>query len=984
MLFNAEQPVRWLGLSLLFIAIYSALGLVGLQIPYLESTVSMIWPPAGFALAILWRFGFLYTPAIFCGALLLALFQPSGSTHALAISGAIFGALGNVLGPACAVWLLKRHQIRYQLDTSRDVLWFLVFALGVGVTITAVNGTFQLFDGGIFSAAELPYAMLTWWLGDAFGVLIFAIPLFGFTREMWNALGKYEFVALQLFTVVLSYLLFMHPLGQQFPETLLFTPLFILIWLVLRQGLWSAAICIALITSIAVLGTNAGHGIFLAEDPFQMVFAIWSYALFLSVVCFVVLLLQTQAMHTRGHINRALEGSALGVWDYDIRNHSIRFYGESAGILGYGEAEIDDDIRSWFALVHPEDVSKTREIFTNHIKGRSAYYQVEFRLKHRDGSWVWIFSQGRVVERDDHGWATRMVGSNADISKLKQADLQVEQLKDFYATVLNKVVTGVWVGDRSHRIIFANEGLAHMVGMSVTDLLHKNVLVDFKEATLQHFRPHYYRAQQALSPIRFEAMPMVTPGGRDVFFNGWLVPLLQNGEFDGMICTVDDITQQRLYEQQMLQLAYLDQLTQLPNRAALAEKAREIFARAMQQQQQLAVFYLDLDHFQHINDTMGHQTGDELLQHVATRLQMLVLPPDLLGRLGGDEFLLIKYCQQETDVLKTASQLQQLMAEPFMVGDRNLYVSPSIGIALFPQHGLSFAELLRVADVALYEAKNNGRRAYCVYSHQMTELLQERLQLEHGMRSGLHTGQFSLHFQPIMRLQGKQVDGVEALLRWQHPQLGAISPAKFIPLAEQSGFIVELGYWVLQHAVAQAARWHQTGVPLRVAVNISTVQLLHGDFYEKLSHCLQAHGLAPELLALELTESVLAQRVDATRRLLQKIQQLGVKLYLDDFGTGYSSLAYLKSFPIHKLKVDRSFVQDLLTDPDDRAIVHSVVVLGHSLGMTIVAEGVEHPDQLRQLEQMGVDEVQGYLLTKPLPAAELEVWLAKQHSLGLY
>jgi predicted signal transduction protein with EAL and GGDEF domain len=381
---------------------------------------------------------------------------------------------------------------------------------------------------------------------------------------------------------------------------------------------------------------------------------------------------------------------------------------------------------------------------------------------------------------------------------------------------------------------------------------------------------------------------------------------------------------------------------------------------------------------------MGHQTGDDLLQQVAIRLQMLVIADDILGRLGGDEFLLIKHCQHDSDVLKTASQLQQLMAEPFVVGERILHVSPSIGIALFPQHGLSFGELLRVADVALYEAKQAGRRAYSLYSHQMTERLQERLQLEHGMRSGLYTGQFSLHYQPIMRVHTQQVEGVEALLRWQHPQLGAISPVKFIPLAEQSGFIVELGYWVLQQAIAQAARWQQAGPRLRVAVNISTVQLMHGDFFAKLNHLLKVHALDPTLLELELTESVLAQQVEMSRKLLTKIQQLGVRLSLDDFGTGYSSLAYLKSFPIHKLKIDRSFIQDLLSDPDDRAIVHSVVVLGHSLGMSIVAEGVEMGDQLRQLEQMEVDEIQGYFLSKALPAAELELWLAKQHSLGLF
>jgi diguanylate cyclase (GGDEF)-like protein/PAS domain S-box-containing protein len=974
----AEKPVRLLVSNLIFAVCYAGLGFAGLLLPYLESSVSMIWPPAGFALALLWRLGFLYTPAVFIGAFSLAYF------HQAPFSSALGGAIGNVAGPMLAVWLLRRKQIRFQLDSTRDFLWFLLFTLGPGAGLTAINGCLQLWSYAAVSSAQLPVTIVAWWLGDAFGVLIFGVPLLCFTYKMWQSIGKFEFVLLQVLTALICMLLFLHPVGRDLPETLLFMPLFVMIWLVLRQGLWSAAVCILQISIFSVLGTSAGRGSFSGEDPLQAVFAVWSYAFFLCVICFVVLQLQAKAVHARGHINSALEGSALGIWDFDLRRRIVHFYGEARGMLGYLEDDIGNDVQSWANLLHPQDAQNTRDALLQHVKGLSDIYQVEFRLKHRDGSWTWIFSQGRVVERDDSGRATRMVGSNADISKLKQADLAVEQLKDFYATVLNKVVTGVWVCNDQHQIIFANDGLAHMVGMSVVELQHKQVLTDFAEETLRHFRPHYYRAQHALTPVRFEAMPMTTPGGRDVFLNGWLVPLVKSGQFDGMICTVDDITQQRQYEQQMLQLAYIDQLTQLPNRASLAEKAREFFAKAMQQQQQLAVFYLDLDHFQHINDTMGHQTGDDLLQQVAIRLQMLVIAEDILGRLGGDEFLLIKHCQNDGDVLKTASQLQQLMAEPFVVGERILHVSPSIGIALFPQHGLSFAELLRVADVALYEAKQAGRRSYSLYSHQMTERLQERLQLEHGMRSGIYTGQFSLHYQPIMRVQTQQVEGVEALLRWQHPQLGAISPVKFIPLAEQSGFIVELGYWVLQQAIAQAARWQQAGPRLRVAVNISTVQLMHGDFFAKLNHLLKVHALDPTLLELELTESVLAQQVEMSRKLLTKIQQLGVRLSLDDFGTGYSSLAYLKSFPIHKLKIDRSFIQDLLSDPDDRAIVHSVVVLGHSLGMSIVAEGVEVADQFRQLEQMEVDEIQGYFLSKALPAAELELWLAKQHSLGLF
>jgi predicted signal transduction protein with EAL and GGDEF domain len=380
---------------------------------------------------------------------------------------------------------------------------------------------------------------------------------------------------------------------------------------------------------------------------------------------------------------------------------------------------------------------------------------------------------------------------------------------------------------------------------------------------------------------------------------------------------------------------------------------------------------------------MGHDTGDALLKQVAERLKLLVTDQDLLSRAGGDEFTLIRQCRNEHDVIQTAHQLIVLMAEAFTVEERTLQVSPSIGIALFPQHGISFAELQRMADIALYSAKASGRNRYSLYSPLMSERLHERLQLEHGMRSGLYAGQFCLHYQPVQALADEQIVSVEALIRWQHPQLGSISPARFIPLAEHSGFIVELGEWVLQQALKQLARWRQQGLTLRVAVNISTIQLRHPDFLRQLQQALTQYGVPASQLELELTESVLADQVEQSRHLLQQIRSLGVILSLDDFGTGYSSLAYLKSFPLDKLKIDRSFIRDLLTDPDDRAIVHSVVVLGHSLGLRVVAEGVELAGQLHQLRQLDVDDVQGYLLSKPLPPEELENWLRRVHSLGL-
>lgn len=967
---------HWISLPLVMLS-HLFLCWVGLQVPFYNEHVSMIWPASGFALAVIWRLGYIYMLPIACSSLVLNALQN------VQLATNVGFALGVTLGPALAIWLIKRRKLRSQLDTVKDMSGVLLRGIGVGTLLSAVNGTAQLWLGDLIVTDRLLSTFLAWWFGDSFGVLVFGIPLLIWEAEHRRFLWQWRFWASLGCAVSAAGVVFWTADAGSWAPTWLFLPLLPLLWSVIRLGLWPASLQIVIIACLAVTGTVQGHGIFADAEPLAALFSISSYLITVCAFAYLLAFMHHSGSQTRDYVNSALEGSGLGIWQLDLPADQVEFFGQAERMIGYQPGELGSGFMQWASLVHPDDAGTARNALIMHLKGETSLYQTELRLRHRDGHYVWVLSQGRVVERELDGRARRMVGSNTDISALKQADLEVSRLKDFYESVLSRVVTGVWVGDSQHRLIYVNQGICHLMSMQQAELLSKQVLSDFPEHTLQHFRPHYYRALHALTPIRFEALPIENPAGEQLFISGWLVPMVKDGQFAGMIGTADDITRQQLYEQQILQLAFVDQLTGLPNRAAVLDKARELLAEALQQQQQLAVYLIDLDHFQHINDAMGHDTGDKLLKLVAARLNMLLMPADMLGRPGGDEFVLIRQCRTEHDVLQTAHQLILAMAEPFEVEDRLLQVSPSIGIAMFPQHGLSFAELQRMAEIALYTAKADGRNRYCLYTPQMSVQLQDKLQLEHGMRSGLYAGQFSLHYQPVQQLVSQQFDTVEALLRWQHPQLGAVSPMRFIPLAEQSGFITELGDWVLQQALKQAARWHQQGVTLKVAVNISTVQLRHPDFVRKLQQQLLSHGVAGHQLELELTESVLAEQVDQTRQLLQQIRNLGVTLALDDFGTGYSSLAYLKSFPINKLKIDRSFVRDLLTDPDDRAIVHSVVVLGHSLGLEVLAEGVEAAGQLHLLQQLQVDSVQGFFFSKPLPPAELENWLRRVHSLGL-
>lgn len=962
------QP--WLLLPLAVLG-YFLLAWLGLQAPRVNQQISLIWPAIAWLFVLIWRFGYLYVLAALIGVMGLTQWQ------GLSFAASVGLACGNAFGPALGVWLLNRWHVRYQLDSPRDLLSYLFMVLAIITPITSLNGSLQLWAEGLIDASQWLSTWYSWWFGDAFSLILFSVPLLLVDRHQTQILRQASFWLLGLCMVLLTVTLFWLPQPQLNSPTFLILPLLLLLWSTYRFGMWATSVFATAFAVLAILGTLAGFGLFISANQTTDLYGLTSYLLLVSLVNYWLSFLLQSSKNSRGRIGSALEGAALSLWELDLKTGYLSFLGQAELLLGYGKGGIGGRFSKWLSLIHPDDYERVKNALVEHLKGHSPIFQAEFRLQHQAGHYVWIFNQGRVIERSVTGRAVRMVGSLADITRLKQADLEVAQLKDFYATILSKVVTGVWVSNAEHVLIYVNQGLADALEAPQHELLGRHLLRHFADASMSTLKPYYYRAQQALTPIRFESVTVPLEHGT-TYFSGWLIPLVKEGQFDGMIGTLENVTQQRQFEQQMRDLAYTDQLTMLPNRAGLSERCRELFARAIQHQRELAVFYLDLDHFQHINDTMGHQTGDELLQQVAKRLQNIMHDGDVLGRLGGDEFLLIRDCSQSGELSKTASELTHSMKESFQIGERVLQISPSIGVAVFPLHGLSFSELLRVADVALYAAKDAGRNCYSLYSHKMSERLHERLQLEHGMRVGLELAQFLLHFQPVVSLATQELQNVEVLLRWQHPELGFVSPVRFIPLAEQSGFINVLGAWVLRQACLQAAAWRRQGWTIRIAVNISTIQLTQPEFLTQLTQILKETELPASQLELELTESVMAE-TGASRLLLQQIRNLGVKLSLDDFGTGYSSLAYLKSFQMDKLKIDRSFIKDVLVDPDDRAIIHSMVVLGHSLGMQVVAEGIEQPEQLSALQALNVDYGQGYLFAKPLAVTELEQWFRHEY-----
>lgn len=433
-----------------------------------------------------------------------------------------------------------------------------------------------------------------------------------------------------------------------------------------------------------------------------------------------------------------------------------------------------------------------------------------------------------------------------------------------------------------------------------------------------------------------------------------------------------EIEERRLAEERIRHLAQHDSLTGLPNRSLFDQRLETQLQQAAATGRKLAVLFIDLDRFKHINDSLGHHEGDMLLRTLAERLRQGAGHENTLARIGGDEFVtLLNNVEPYERIEQLIHRMQNALTPPIHIGAHEFSISASIGVAIYPHDGSDIQTLIKHANTAMYRAKANGGNRYHFYNHNLDREAVERIELRNALYQALRNSEFELHYQPQVSVVEGRIVGAEALIRWNRPGKGMVSPACFIPLAEECGLINEIGKWVLENACAQLKAWQQCGLNLRVAVNLSASQLDDPCFYDQLQSCLERHDLQPEHLELELTESTLMKHVDHTVELLNRLDRLGVHLSIDDFGTGYSSLSYLKRFPLNTLKIDQSFVRDLCIDPDDAVICRTIISMAKNLNLTVTAEGVEQEAQLNKLAELGCELYQGFLFSRPIPANEL-------------
>ncbi|MDX8395831.1 MAG: EAL domain-containing protein [Mariprofundaceae bacterium] len=463
-------------------------------------------------------------------------------------------------------------------------------------------------------------------------------------------------------------------------------------------------------------------------------------------------------------------------------------------------------------------------------------------------------------------------------------------------------------------------------------------------------------------------------------FTEWLkITAIHNeaGEATNYIASFSDISSQTTANQHLYYLAHYDSLTELPNRSLFQDRLKTELTNAHRRNSILAVLFMDLDHFKNINDTLGHDVGDELLKEVAGRLLHCTRDNDLISRQGGDEFtgILVDLAHPE-DAAVVAEKMIQALRQPIHIGSHELFITSSIGISVYPNDGETLDTLIKHADSAMYQAKESGRNNYHFFTKELHQASKRRFELETYLRKALGNNEFEVYYQPQIDAHHGHIVGMESLLRWHSPELGEVSPFEFIPVAEETGLIVQIGAWVLQTACKQCKQWTDRDYPpLLIAVNLSSRQFREPNFVNMLVEIICDTALSPLQLELELTESIIMQDDDITVRRLEEINQCGFQLSIDDFGTGYSSMNYLKRFPLDKLKIDKSFVDHVTTDSDDEAIVTAMINLAHSLKLSVIAEGVEHKEQLEWLAQHDCDEIQGYYFSKPLPADEFVIFM---------
>ncbi len=634
---------------------------------------------------------------------------------------------------------------------------------------------------------------------------------------------------------------------------------------------------------------------------------------------------------------------------------------------------------SAYSRIHRDDAPLVRAEVARQAAGETGSKLVEFRIRHKNGHYVWLGAKIRVLRDPITEEKLGAVVVARDIGSERRERESLMRSEERFRSLANLSSDWYWETDAEGRFTHVSDGLYRLFGASPDEVIGRTRVeraADTDQPGLREYL-NVFAQRKVFRDIRYCVYVQSKGTVRHSAISG--EPIFEDGQFKGYRGVGRDITEQILAEKRLERLATHDSLTGLANRSHMQERLEQLLEDS-KAKAQVAVLFIDLDRFKEVNDTLGHAPGDVLLTEVARRLRKNLRPDDLVARLGGDEFVVAAPCVRGVEsAQKLVEKLSSALSEPMLIAGHEVFVRASVGISMYPDDATTKEALLQAADIAMYRAKEAGRNSYRFFNQEMSEQMKGRMTIENSLHRALERKEFELHYQPRVSLATMQVTGFEALIRWNHPQLGRIPPLDFIPIAEERGFIEEIGRWVLEEACTEAQRINEaTSKPIRISVNLSARQLAHDRLIADVRSALAKSGLQADQLELELTETSLVNDIEASAEIFQALKGLGVSLAVDDFGTGYSGLAYLGQFPIDVLKLDRSFVNQKNRDKSgNRRVIEAFIDMAHRLGLPVVAEGVETADTLAFLRTCGCDEAQGYYFAAPLPADEVAPFLTR-------
>ena len=954
--------------------VFSAL--LGFEFASINNNVSMIWIPAGIALVAILHYGYRYWPAVLLGAIISNIISGTG---VMASIGIAFGNTAEVLVVYGLLNYFYKSCLICSLETPRHVVGFVV-AVACGALVAALNGSVVLSLLVFKNWDQFYEVMSVWWLGDAMGMILIAPFLLIWLQPQYDVSFREVLKNIFLFSIIILALfisfggLFQIQQETGVPNTqypLAFIPMAALLIVALFSGPKFISLAIICSTGFIIISTLSGYGPFVRTEFEESMLLTYLFISISTIGAFSLSYMvrqknmaQEEARVGAERLDFVMQGTEDGVWDWDIETNEVYVSPTLKKMLGYSDHELTGNLDDWKKRLHPEDREQTLNLLNDHYGGKSDIFQSEFRFLCKDGEYLWVLGRGKKVKYTANNNARRIVGTCVDLSAQKKKEAKLE----LASQVIESTPEGVMITSPDNTIVDVNPAFTKTTGYC------RDEVIGQKPSFLssgRHEKAFYQKMWASIEAEGFWQGEVWNRRKNGEIFPEWMHISSIRGADDRVVqyaAIFSDIGNQEHLKKELHNFAYYDALTDLPNRDLLIDRLNIALSQARTNNEQSALLLIDLDRFKIINETLGHSVGDALLQEVSTIINSVIGENDTLARMGGDEFsILLPVISSMDEIDRVAKDILGKFVQPHMIHEHELHISCSIGISVYPQDGESAEELIKNSDTAMYRAKEEGFNKYNFYHSDMSATFQESFLLESQLRNAVERDELFLEYQPQHDINTGRIIGMEALVRWRHPELGTIPPYKFISIAEDTGLILPIGEWIIKQAVHDACSiLDKVDLDFKVAINLSVLQLLQKEFTSYVSNVAENAGLPYRHLELEITESVFMKNMDDVLVTLNELAGMGIHISIDDFGTGYSSLSYLKKFPISKLKIDKSFVDDVCVNKDDAEIASTIIAMGHNLHMKVIAEGVEDIDQKNFLQSKGCDEVQGYHYSRPL------------------